>query len=74
MFPDLSAAFASPEDVIVKKMEYYRDGGSEKHLRDIAGILKVSGDELDLGYIERWAKAKDLSDVWVAVLSRGKPK
>jgi len=27
--------FASPGDVIFKKLEYYREGGSEKHLRDI---------------------------------------
>ena len=42
-----AAAFASAEDVIIKKMEYYREGGSEKHLRDITGMLKVSGDEID---------------------------
>ena len=58
VFPDRSAVFASPEDVIIKKMEYYRDGGSEKHLRDITGILKVSGAGLDRGYVDRWAKAK----------------
>jgi hypothetical protein len=38
--------------VILKKMAFYRDGGSEKHLRDIAGILKVSSDDIDLAYIE----------------------
>ena len=27
------ANFAAPEDVIIKKMEYYKAGGSEKHLR-----------------------------------------
>jgi hypothetical protein len=41
-----SADFASPEDEIIKKMEYYKAGGSEKHLRDIAGILKISGNLL----------------------------
>ena len=30
---DLEVSFASPEDAIIKKMEYYREGGSEKHLR-----------------------------------------
>lgn len=34
------ANFASPEDVIIKKMQYYREGGSEKHLRDITGSLR----------------------------------
>ena len=41
------ANFASPEDDIIKKMEYYRDGMSEKQLRDIAGILRISGTEID---------------------------
>ena len=44
-----------PEDVIVKKMDFYREGGSEKHLRDITGILKVMGDRIDRGYILEWA-------------------
>ena len=74
VFPDLPAAFASQEDVIIKKMEYFRDGGSEKHLRDVVGILKVSGDQLDLEYIDRWAVTKDLTDIWKAVRSRGKPR
>ena len=45
------AAFASAEDVIIKKMEYYQESGSEKHLRDITGMLKVSGGEIDEAYI-----------------------
>lgn len=61
-------------EYLLKKLEYYRDGGTEKHLRDISGILRVSGDGLDLEYIKRWADAKDLSDVWLAVLSRSKPQ
>ena len=52
---DFEASFASPEDAIVKKMDFYRLGGSEKHLRDITGILKTSREHLDVGYIVRWA-------------------
>ncbi len=58
------ANFAAPEDVIIKKMEYYKAGGSDKHLRDIAGILKVSGEIVDWDYITRWAKHLDLTEVW----------
>jgi len=53
-------------------MEYYRDGASEKHLRDITGILKVSGADLDRGYVDQWAKAKGLTEIWKAVLARTK--
>ncbi len=31
----LSAWFAQPEDVILKKLVYYEEGNSEKHIRDI---------------------------------------
>lgn len=62
--PDYDAAFASPEDVILKKMEYYREGGSEKHLRDIGGILRISGEEIDSDYIEEWSDRLGLSNIW----------
>src|SRR3990172_11720779 len=56
VFPDQDGTFASPEDVIIKKFEFYKEGGSEKHLRDITGILKIGGAELDMRYIEEWAE------------------
>ncbi len=65
---DFEACFASAEDVIVKKMEFFREGGSEKHLRDITGILKISGDDLDRDYIEGWADNMGLETIWRTLL------
>ncbi len=56
--------FAAPEDVILKKMEYYKQGGSEKHIRDIIGILKISKDLLDFEYIGAWTKKLFLEEIW----------
>lgn len=64
------ASFAAPEDVIIKKMEFYKAGGSEKHLRDITGILKISGNEVDREYITEWAKRLGLIEIWEAVRKR----
>ncbi|MBI5746599.1 MAG: hypothetical protein HZA13_06340 [Nitrospirae bacterium] len=64
------ANFAAPEDVIIKKMEFYREGGSEKHLRDITGILRVSEKEIDLNYILEWADRLGLTEIWDAVKRR----
>jgi hypothetical protein len=64
------ARFAAPEDIIIMKMQYYRDGGSEKHLRDITGILKVSRDEVDLNYIAEWSGRLGVTDVWEMILKR----
>ena len=64
------ANFSAPEDVIIKKMEFYREGGSEKHLRDITGILKVSKKEVDLDYISEWADRLELTEIWDALRKR----
>ncbi len=64
------ANFESPEDVIIKKMDYYKKAGSDKHLRDITGILKVSGHDVDREYIIPWAKELGLMRIWRAVEDR----
>ena len=62
--PEHEVCFASPEDVIIKKLEFYKLGGSEKHLRDIAGVLKILGDRVDREYISRWADHLQLDPIW----------
>jgi len=62
------AIFASPEDVILKKLQYYREGGSDKHLRDIAGVIRVMGGELDQGYLAQWARQLQVEDLWAEIL------
>jgi hypothetical protein len=61
--------FSAPEDVILMKLRYYQEGGSDKHLRDIASMLKVSGDQIDRAYIATWAARFDVAGVWSQVLS-----
>jgi hypothetical protein len=68
--PDYEVSFASIEDVVLKKMEYYREGGSEKHLRDITGVLRISGDRIDQAYVAEWATKLGLESIWQAVLAR----
>ena len=62
--PDTSGYVAAPEDVILGKLIYYREGGSDKHLRDIKGILKISGDVLDREYLARNAVQLGVADIW----------
>ena len=64
------AMFASPENVILKKLEYYREGGSDKHLRDIAGILTVQGESIDREWIETWAVRLGVEAEWRIVRDR----
>ena len=64
---------ASPEDVILGKMVYYREGGSEKHLRDITGVLRISGNLVDRDYVAHFSKQLGLTEIWEAVLARLSP-
>ncbi len=68
--PGVSVRVAAPEDIILKKLEYFRDGGSDKHLRDITGMMKVSGDEFDRAYLEGWADTLAVRAEWDAVKAR----
>ncbi len=67
---DLKVWFGSPEDVILKKLEYFREGGSDKHLSDIAGVLKVQGPRVDRQYIAEWAERLGVSELWQMVVER----
>lgn len=53
---------APPEYVIIGKLEFFREGGSEKHLRDIRGMLAMT--EVDRAFLEKEIAQRALIDVW----------
>ncbi|MFW6158615.1 MAG: hypothetical protein ACOC8E_04585 [Planctomycetota bacterium] len=59
-----TVVFAPPEYVIVRKLEFFREGGSKKHREDIRAMLDVSGDLIDLAELETLIGERGLSDVW----------
>lgn len=60
---------ASPEDVIISKLEWARlSGGSDRQMLDAADVVRNQGNRLDLVYIERWAKQLGLLQDWRRVL------
>jgi hypothetical protein len=68
--PKLEAFAARPEDIIISKLIYFEEGGSDKHLRDIAGIFAAGTQAIDRQYIERWVQSLNLANAWNAVLGR----
>lgn len=62
---EVSAKFASPEDTVLSKLEWYRMGGevSDRQWRDILGVLKTREGELELGYLRRWAQELKVMDL-----------
>ncbi len=53
---------ASPEDMVLQKLLWGRASRSEKQWRDVLGILKLQGDNLDYGYLTQWAERLGLVD------------
>ncbi|MGH9815995.1 MAG: hypothetical protein ACRD6I_07960 [Candidatus Acidiferrales bacterium] len=55
---------APPELVILRKLEFFRQGGSEKHLRDIRIMLTVSADKISLSELEEKICERGLERAW----------
>jgi hypothetical protein len=56
---------ATAEDMILAKLEWAAATESERQLRDVAGMLAVAGDVLDLDYLERWVERLGLRAQWL---------
>ncbi|MBA3709686.1 MAG: hypothetical protein H0W83_12800 [Planctomycetes bacterium] len=65
---DDEVAVAPVEYVIVKKLQYFVMGGSDRHLRDIRAVLRVSGDQVDQTELERWLDQLNLRRGWNDVI------
>lgn len=61
---------ATPEDVLVSKLEWAKLAESERQIDDAAGIIRVQGDNLDIGYIQQWLVDLGLDDQWRAACAR----
>ncbi len=48
--------FATPEDVILSKLEWTRLGESERQFFDAVNVANVQRERLDRSYLEKWAK------------------
>ena len=46
-FNNTKIAIAPPEYVIVKKLEFYKEGHSQKHIDDIKAIISNSKEIID---------------------------
>jgi len=55
---------APPEYVILHKLEFYREGGHQRHLRDIAGMIEQQ--ELDREYLDSSIRSLHLQPQWQA--------
>ncbi len=72
-FEGVGFTLAPPEYVIIRKLEYYREGGSDKHLRDIRSILAVSGAQIDRTALQEWISKLGLNVEWRLISEESPP-
>jgi hypothetical protein len=63
-FEGENVTLAPPEYVILRKLEYYREGHAEKHLRDIRAMLAVSGEQMNQSVLKEWIQRRGLESEW----------
>jgi hypothetical protein len=60
---------ATPEDVVLSKLEWAKMTESERHLSDVAGIVRMQRN-LDLSHIEAWVLSLGLGAQWDAARAK----
>jgi hypothetical protein len=61
---------APPEYVILRKLEFFREGGSEKHLNDIISMIELSSDQINFEELQNRIKEGALEKEWQALQER----
>lgn len=59
---NLAITLAPPEYVVLRKLEYFREGGSTKHPADIRAIREITG--VDEAALAPWLERMGLTVLW----------
>ncbi len=64
-YPDRPVYLATPEDIILAKLEWFRLGGevSERQWGDVLNVINVQGDKLDREYLRDMAVSLGVRDL-----------
>jgi hypothetical protein len=70
----LEIAVSSPEDVILSKLRWYRQGGevSEQQWNDVLGVIAAQRERLDLPYLGEWAQYLGVAGLLEQALAEGR--
>jgi hypothetical protein len=65
LFDDRVVPIKSPEDTVLRKLEWYRSGGevSDRQWTDVLGILRTQTGTLDQAYLRKWATRLGIGDL-----------
>lgn len=69
--PPVWAEVKSAEDVVLRKLQWFKDGGgvSDRQWNDVLGVLKAQEDRLDARYLDEWARRLGIFDLLAKALS-----
>jgi hypothetical protein len=62
---------ASVEDTILRKLQWYRAGGSasERQWNDVRGMFRAVGAQVDIDYLRRWAEYLEVAELLETLLT-----
>lgn len=61
---DRAVEMATPEDVILSKLEWSKIGVSERQFADALQVARTQEKTLDFAYLEKWSKELGVADLW----------
>ena len=69
------AAISTPEDTILQKLKWSTEGGivSDRQFLDAIGVFELQAARLDRTYIDRWAAALGVEELWRRLQAEAKP-
>jgi len=67
---DTDVWIVSPEDVILSKLEWAQESGSQRQIEDVLGVLQVQYDRLDKEYLRKWAKELGVADALAELVKK----
>ncbi|MEW6506932.1 MAG: hypothetical protein AB1432_04200 [Bacteroidota bacterium] len=63
-FYDKNIFIAPPEYLIIKKLEFYKEGNGEKHLLDIKAVVEYSGSLINNDFLMNQINKRGLYEFW----------
>jgi hypothetical protein len=71
---DDDVVMAPIEYVVLNKLRYFQMGKSDRHLRDVHQMLRVSGDLVDRPELDRWVAQLGLEREWARAIEFQEPE
>jgi hypothetical protein len=65
----VNVSLTTPEDILIAKLEWFKEGESARQIEDVVGVLRRQRDALDRQYVEYWVRQLGLESEWQAALA-----